>query len=96
MANFITLITLTEKGAAAFKDTHKRAEAFKDSATRVGARVEHQYWCLGGYDGVIIFHAPDDQTAAAILLDLTSQGNVRAKTLRVFDADEIDGILHKV
>jgi uncharacterized protein with GYD domain len=95
MAKFIALIDLTRQGVADFRSTKKRADAFIALAKKAGVTVTAQYWTLGDHDGVLIFDAPDDQTAAAVLLDLAAEGNVRTRTLRAFDRSEIDQLLAK-
>jgi uncharacterized protein with GYD domain len=95
MATYVTLIKFTEQGAKKFKDTGKRAAEFKASAKKLGIEVKEQYWCLGAYDGVLVFDAPDDETATAGLLTLSSQDNVTTQTLRAFTATEMVKILTK-
>jgi len=95
MATFITIIDLTRQGTSGFHDTKKRADAFVQAAEKAGAMVTSQYWTLGDHDGVLIFDAPDDQTAAALLLNLVGEGNVRTNTLRAFDRSEIEQIIEK-
>lgn len=96
MATFIVMIDLTRQGVAGFHDTKKRADAFAASAKKAGATITAQYWTLGNHDGVLIFDAPDDQTAAALMLNLVEEGNVRTNTLRAFDRAEIDQVIDKV
>jgi uncharacterized protein with GYD domain len=40
--------------------------------------------------------APDDETAAAVMLSLGSLGNVRTQTLRAFDSSEMKEIISKI
>jgi uncharacterized protein with GYD domain len=47
---------------------------------------------MGYFDGVIIFDAPDDETATAAMLHLGGQGYVHTTTGRAFQADEIGKI----
>jgi uncharacterized protein with GYD domain len=54
------------------------------------------YWTLGQYDQVCIFDAPDDETAASVLLGADMLGNIRTQTLRAFTASEMEKILAKV
>jgi uncharacterized protein with GYD domain len=96
MATYVTLIKFTEKGAKACKDTCKRAADFKASAKKLGIEVREQYWCMGRYDGVTIFEAPDDETATAAMLALSSLDNVTTQTLRSFTAAEMGKILTRV
>lgn len=96
MATYITLIKLTEKGAHDIKDSCKRAAELKTHAKKHGIEVKEQYWCLGAYDGAMVFDAPDDETATAALLSLSSRGYVTTQTMRSFTATEMSKIVNKV
>lgn len=96
MATFITTIKFTQQGIKAIDDTTKRAAAFKAEAKKLGAKVTDIYWTLGDHDGVLIFEAKDDETAATLLLHLGASGNVHTTTVRAFTAAEMDKMLTKV
>jgi len=96
MATYVSLLKLTEKGVKSVKDTCKRAADFKASAKKLNIEVKEQYWCMGRFDGVIIFDAPDDDTATAGMLSLSSLDNVSTQTLRCFAAADMAKILGKV
>ena len=96
MATFISTIKFTEQGIQNIKETGKRANAFKAAAKKLGAKVNDIYWTLGAFDGAILFEAPDDETATALMLGLSSLGNVQTRTARAFDAKDMDGILSKM
>src|ERR1700722_19152267 len=96
MATFITTIKFTEKGIKAIDETTKRADAFKAAAKKMGAKVTEVYWTLGAFDGAIVIDAPDDETAAAVLMQLDMSGNVHTTTVRAFNAAEMGKILAKV
>jgi uncharacterized protein with GYD domain len=96
MARYVTLITFTERGVADIKDSGKRADEFKSHAKKHGIDVKEQLWCLGAYDGLIIFDAPDDETASAAMLSLSSRDNVKTQTLRAFTASEMGKIAAKI
>ena len=51
---------------------------------------------MGRYDGIIVFDFADQATAAAVMMDGCSKGNVRTETLRAFIKDEIEGVLDKI
>jgi uncharacterized protein with GYD domain len=98
MAAFITTIKFTDKGIQEIRDTVKRAAAFKSAAKKSGIKVAGIYWTLGPFDGVIIFEAPDDETATAAMLSLSAKGNVQTSTARAFEAaamEKIVGMLAK-
>ena len=96
MPKFLTLVNFTEQGVKNFKDTAKRADAFTKKAKDAGVTIHGLLWTVGAYDGAILFDAPDEQTAAGLLVNLASQGNVRTQTLRAFDREDIGGVIAKV
>jgi len=96
MAAFISLVNFTQQGIGDFKDSPDRAANFKSMAEKAGAKVKEVYWTIGSYDAVVVMEAPDDETAAAVMLGLGSLGNVRTQTLRAFDSSEIKEIISKV
>ena len=93
MATFITTLHFTEQGIKAVRDTCSRAAAFKAAAKKMGVKVTGQFWTLGAFDGVVVFEAPDEATATAAMLHLSSLGNLRTQTARAFDAAEMQKIL---
>ena len=71
----------------------EHAAAFKSAAKKIGVKISQIYWTLGAFDGLIIFDAPDDETATAAMLYLSSQDFVHTNTVRAFDATEIEKVL---
>lgn len=96
MATFLTTIKFTQQGIKDIDHTTKRAAAFKAAAKKMGVKVKEIYWTLGEHDGLLVFEAPDDETATAALLHLSSMGNVHTSTCRAFTAAEMDQILARV
>ena len=96
MPTFISLFGWTEQGVREVKNTAKRAADFKNSIQAAGGSVKQIYWTMGRHDGVIIFEAPDDATATAVMMGGCAKGNVRTETLRAFTEDEIKGVLAKI
>ena len=95
MATYVVLIDWTEQGVANFKDSVDRYEAARGRFDDMGVTFKDSYWTLGAHDLVVTVDAPDDETLAAALLGLASQGNVRTTTLRAFTADEMRGVIEK-
>ena len=96
MSTFICLFGWTEQGIRNVEDTAQRAAKFKASIKKAGGAVKKIYWTMGQYDGVIIFEAPDDAIAAAVMMAGCALGNVRTETLRAFTEEEIGGVLGKM
>ena len=93
MPIYVSLITWTEQGIKNFPDTIKRAEDFSRSVDKVGGKVRELLWTVGEYDVVHVAEFPNDEKAAAALLKLASAGNIRARTLRAFNAAEMASII---
>jgi uncharacterized protein with GYD domain len=91
---YVILWNWTEDGIKAVHETTARVERVKSEFEKRGATLE-VHWTVGQYDGIGIFEAQDEESAAAALLWLGSTGNVRTTTLRAFDAAEMARILEK-
>ena len=96
MATYISTVNFTKQGFAEIKGSPKRAEAFRGMASEMGVTVKHLYWTQGAIDGLIIMDAPDDETAAALMLRLAGFGNVTTQTSRAFSAEEMQTVLNKL
>jgi uncharacterized protein with GYD domain len=93
MATYITTIKFTRQGIENFRKSPKRAAAMKSAAKKMGIEVTNIYWTLGDSDGILIFNAPNEETATAAMLYLSSQGNVSTTTARAFDSSEIEKVI---
>lgn len=96
MITYIGLLTFTDKGLSAIKDTTKRAAAAKAAAKKSGVNMRDVFWTLGEYDVICVLEAEDEAALAAFSIATAHQGNVRTRTLRAFSAADMDKILAKV
>ena len=96
MATFLSTIKFTEQGIKAIGETTRRAAAMKTAAQKFGVQVKEIYWTLGASDGLLIFDAPDEETATAVVLYVGSLGNVQTTTARAFNAEEMEQVLAKL
>jgi uncharacterized protein with GYD domain len=96
MATYVSLLKLTDRGTKDIKESYKRAMELRNHAKTHGIEIKEQLWCLGAYDGLLIFEAPDDETATAAMLSLGWRGNVTTETMRSFRATEMEKILGKI
>jgi uncharacterized protein with GYD domain len=96
MSRFIVLVQLTGQGIEKIAETVRRADAVKRRAKRHGCKVVSVYWTTGSHDGVLIVEGPDDESVAALLLEVGRGGNVRTEALRAFDRAEMESILAKL
>ena len=93
MATYISLVQFTDKGIQAAKETTARVTEWASKVQSKGVSIKQMYWTLGQYDQVCIFDAPDDETAASVLLTADMLGNIRTQTLRAFTSSEMEKIL---
>jgi uncharacterized protein with GYD domain len=93
MPSYVSLINWTDQGIENFRDTVRRAEDFRNRLEQAGGRVRELLWTVGEYDIAVVMEAPDDETATALLLQVSSLGNVRTKTMKAFNADEMNAII---
>ena len=88
MPRYLSLIQFTEQGIKAVDKSTERAGSFCSAVSAAGGNVESTFWSLGEFDGAVVFQAPDEKTATRLLLQLGQQGNVRTRTMQIFDATE--------
>jgi uncharacterized protein with GYD domain len=96
MATYISLVQFTDKGIQAAKETTERVADWNAKVQSRGVSIKQMYWTLGRYDQVCIFEAPDDETAASVLLAADMLGNIRTQTMRAFTVKEMESILKKM
>lgn len=93
MATYIALIQFTQQGFETIEQSPARAEAFTAAAQKMGVSVRKIFWTTGAFDGILSIDAPDDAAAAAALLALSRDGNVKTQMLRAFDQSEFQELL---
>lgn len=95
MTRYLTLINFTDQGIRDVSHSIQRASSFGQSVKAAGGKLLSLYWSVGEADGCVIFEAPNEQTAASLLLSLAKDGNVRTRTMRIFDTQEFQEVLEK-
>lgn len=79
----------TEAWKALVKKPEDRAAVLAKHAKGLGGRVLSLYYCMGEYDGVVVFEAADEATAASILFTDISSGHLRAtRTTTLMSVEE--------
>lgn len=80
-------------GLPAWRERVEEGERIIEST---GGKLSGVYVTLGRYDVVEIFEAPDDETAAEIVLKLQRYGAEHTETLRGFTRDEAEEIIRRL
>jgi uncharacterized protein with GYD domain len=92
MPTYISLVNLTEQGIKEFKNAPERLQFFDEATRQAGGRLIGFYLVMGQYDYIVITEAPDDQTAARLIMGTIAQGSVRTQTMRAFPREEFESI----
>lgn len=93
MPSFLSLINWTEQGVQTIKESPGRLDVAKAAIEEAGGRMIYFYMTMGEYDLATLIEAPDDETAARVLLALGAQGSIRTKTMRAFTEEEYRSIV---
>jgi uncharacterized protein with GYD domain len=89
--HYITLMRWTSKGVAGLPAWRERIEEGERIIEEAGV-----YVTLGRYDVVEVFEAPDDETAAEIIMKLQRHGAEHTETLRAFTREEAEEIVKRL
>ena len=96
MPHYVTLMRWTSQGVAGLPAWRERVEDGERIISGAGGSLVGVYVTLGRYDVVEIFEAPNDETAAEIILKLQRHGAEHTETLRAFTRDEAEEIIRKL
>jgi uncharacterized protein with GYD domain len=91
MPKYLTMVSYTPegiKGLVKEGGTARRA-AVQKMLERLGGRLEGFYFAFGENDAYVISEGPDNATAAAISLAITT-GAIRTKTIVLLTPEEVD------
>ena len=96
MAVYISLMRFMSPGFGGLPAWRDRVEEGERVIEERGGKLIDVYVTMGRYDVVEIFEAPDDETAAQILVAVARQGNVTAEARRAFRRDEAEKLARGV
>jgi uncharacterized protein with GYD domain len=72
-----------------------RKAAASAAAKSVGGKVDSFYFAFGGTDVFVIADLPDNESAAALALNVTAGGGAQVRTVVLLTPDEIDAATGK-
>jgi uncharacterized protein with GYD domain len=93
---YISLMRWTTAGVAGLPAWRERVEDGERTIEAAGGKLVGVYVTLGRYDVVEIFEAPDDATAAEIVMRLQRHGAEQTETLRAFTRAEAEEIVKRL
>jgi uncharacterized protein with GYD domain len=91
MPKYLTIVSYTPEGLRRFliQGATARRIAVENMLERLGGRLEAFYFALGNNDAYVLIEGPDNATAAAISLAITT-GAIRTKTVVLLSPEEVD------
>jgi uncharacterized protein with GYD domain len=84
MPTYVALVSYTERGIQAVRDSPRRLDQAKAVLAEMGGRFQSVWMTMGAYDLVLLYEAPDDAIAARFTLSMGMLGNVRTTTMKAF------------
>ena len=96
MPSYLSLLSWTDQGVNAVKDSPSRLDAEKAAITAAGGRLIFFYMLMGEYDIAILTEFPDDEVATRFLLTQSAAGFTRSTTLKAFQESEYRALIESL
>ena len=93
MGVYVSLLKWTDQGRKNLADLPDRAEQVGKRVEQAGGKIIGNYVTMGRFDQISVVEAPDDETAAKLLLIIAGRGNATSETLRGWTMDEVRSLL---
>ena len=92
MAKYLWKVHYTLEGGRGVRKegAASRVAFIKQMAAGVGGTVESFYFAFGDVDAYVIADLPDDTTAAAIAMAVTTAGGASLETVKLLTAEQVD------
>lgn len=93
MPTYISLIRWTNQGREKASSLPDRVEEVAKRIGGAGGKQIGNWLTMGQYDQIAVVEAPDDETAAKLLMMIAERGNAVTETLRAFSMDEVRALM---
>jgi uncharacterized protein with GYD domain len=90
---YITLIRWTDQGRSKASSLPDRVAEVDKRIEALGGKSLGNWLTMGRFDQIAAVEAPDDETAAKLLMVVAERGNAETETLRAFTMDEVRSLL---
>jgi uncharacterized protein with GYD domain len=92
MAKYLIQAAYTAGGAKGLlkEGASGRKKAVEGAVKSLGGKIEALYWGFGEHDAFLIVDLPDNSSAAALSLAVSSSGAVRINTTPLMTLQEVD------
>jgi uncharacterized protein with GYD domain len=89
MPTYLMLSRLTSQGVQTLNSNPDRLKEVNKDVEELGARVLHQWACLGPYDFVNVVEAPDAETVARVSVRLGARGSAKLESYELLPVDNL-------
>lgn len=96
MVRKIMLVKLTVQGAKDIKNAPQRIEQAIKTYEKMGGKMIGFYIVTGEYDYIVIGESPSDEVDMALIIGLSSLGNVKMTLISAFTKEEFAGMVKKL
>ena len=93
MPVYISLIKWTDQGRSKASSLPDRVAEVDKRIESLGGKSIGNWFTMGRFDQIAVVEAPDDETAAKMLVVVAERGNASTETLRAFTMDEMRGLI---
>jgi uncharacterized protein with GYD domain len=93
MPFYISLIKWTDQGRSKASSLPDRVAEVDKRIESLGGKSVGNWFTMGRFDQIAVVEAPDDETAAKMLVIVAERGNASTETLRAFTMDEMRGLI---
>jgi uncharacterized protein with GYD domain len=90
---YISLIKWTDQGRSKASSLPDRVAEVDKRIASLGGRAIGNWLTMGRFDQIAVVEAPDEATAAKLLMVVAERGNATTETLRAFTMDEVRSLL---
>ena len=88
MPKYVMLTTLTDQGLQTLRANPDRLKAVNRDVEELGAKVLHQWACLGPFDFVNVIEAPDAGTIARLSVVLGARGSAKLQSYELMEIED--------
>ena len=88
MPKYLMLSTLSDQGLQTLRANPDRLREVNKDVEELGAKVLHQWACLGPFDFVNVVEAPDATTIARVSVQLGARGSSKLETHELIGIDD--------
>ena len=88
MVTYMMLTSLTDQGVKNIKGAPERLEASIKAFEHAGGKLIGFWVAVGKYDYISIGESTSDEAALAFAIAVSSQGNVRVESVKLFSKEQ--------